>query len=599
MSIASEITRINANISAAYDACEDKGAAIPQTRNSANLANTIANIASLSFEIVQTKPAQNIKTNVIYLIPKADAETDNVYDEWIYVNNGWELIGSTAIDLSDYYTAEEVDEAIFEAIPDIAEKMDLAINGRPRISDNKGQAFYTNDTIGFKTSVSQFSPTQTIEAYTTDYIDSLVGITANDVAGLQADFENKVFTRLAGAVGKTAGANFNTFPMYGGRKRCNVADDGTINAYYGDAGYTEDGTNGQVMVCQPAFWYKVVPLKLEKNTNGIGFHIRKANYYVSGVPKAGFKRHPLFYDENGNAVDYVLLSAYEGSMYDASEATYVDDYVDEISYAAGDMLCSVAGKRPISGKLTGMGSRTKLETMANNRGTGWHLDTYKSVAANQLLMMVEFGALNTQSAVGRGVVDNTGNVPNRPCLTGSTSSLGNATGMAASTVYDTGDTPHTTEGEVAVSYRGQENPWGNLFKHINGINLWGNGAMGAGQVYISDGFTYNDNSHSGNYKATGISVADRFNGWISAFGYGSEEYDWVMICSEANGASNLPVGDYIYASVDLNAYRAPRSGGDWNDGSNAGGFYLNCGNQSGYSNKDTGGRLLYVPTAIV
>lgn len=44
MSIASEITRINNNISAAYSACNNKGAAMPQTQNSANLAATIADI---------------------------------------------------------------------------------------------------------------------------------------------------------------------------------------------------------------------------------------------------------------------------------------------------------------------------------------------------------------------------------------------------------------------------------------------------------------------------------------------------------------------------------------------------------------------------
>ena len=44
MSIASEITRINGNIGDAYDACEEKGASLPQTRNSANLASAIGSI---------------------------------------------------------------------------------------------------------------------------------------------------------------------------------------------------------------------------------------------------------------------------------------------------------------------------------------------------------------------------------------------------------------------------------------------------------------------------------------------------------------------------------------------------------------------------
>ena len=126
-----------------------------------------------------------------------------------------------------------------------------------------------------------------------DDVKAFIGYTDEDIVGLCVDFENKTFKRLAGAVNLSQGADFNKFTMYGGRRRCNVSDDGTITAYYGDENYAEDGSNGQVMVFQPAFYYKVVPLKLEKNTDsGIGYHLRKANYYVSSKPKTGFKLHP-------------------------------------------------------------------------------------------------------------------------------------------------------------------------------------------------------------------------------------------------------------------------------------------------------------------
>lgn len=46
MSIQSEINRINSNIANAYDELETKGATMPQTENSANLATTIASIPS-------------------------------------------------------------------------------------------------------------------------------------------------------------------------------------------------------------------------------------------------------------------------------------------------------------------------------------------------------------------------------------------------------------------------------------------------------------------------------------------------------------------------------------------------------------------------
>lgn len=45
MSIASQITRINNNISNAYSACSAKGATMPPAQNSANLANCISSIS--------------------------------------------------------------------------------------------------------------------------------------------------------------------------------------------------------------------------------------------------------------------------------------------------------------------------------------------------------------------------------------------------------------------------------------------------------------------------------------------------------------------------------------------------------------------------
>lgn len=108
-----------------------------------------------------------------------------------------------------------------------------------------------------------------------------LGLADSDVFGVQVDYKNKTFTRLAGAVGKTAGADFDQFAPFGGRRRCNVADDGTIVAWQGDADYAEDGSMGQVMVYQPKFYYLVSPVEYDKIETGIGYHLRKANYYIS------------------------------------------------------------------------------------------------------------------------------------------------------------------------------------------------------------------------------------------------------------------------------------------------------------------------------
>ena len=434
-----------------------------------------------------------------------------------------------------------------------------------------------------------------------DDVKAYIGYTDSDILGLQVDFENKTFKRLAGAVGLSQGADFDKFAMYGGRKRCNVLDDGTITAYYGDKNYAEDGSNGQVMVFQPKFYYKVVPLKLEKNADSdIGYHLRKVNYYVSSKPKTGFKLHPAFFDENGNAINYILFSADEGSMYDVSAKAYVNDNVDEsITYEDGDLLCSVAGKKPISGLRKGIGTKANLELMAQNRGSGWHLETIEAVSANQLLMMIEIGIMSTQNGIGQGVVSISDNSSyNCSSLTGSTAELGNGTGSATETINEKGgvQTTETASGKVSVSYRGVENPWGNLWKHIQGINIWGDGTMCGGQPYIANDFTFNESTHSDNYEPVGFTLANA-SGFINAMGYGGENYDWLLMPSEIGGTNALPVGDYFYAESNLNGYRITRFGGCFNTSSQAGGFNWRGIDGVGYRSRVVGGRLVYVPTA--
>lgn len=433
-------------------------------------------------------------------------------------------------------------------------------------------------------------------------IKAYLGYTDEDIVGICVDYQNKTFKRLAGAYDKTAGEDFDTFPMFGGRKRCNVSDDGTIVAYYGDADYAEDGSMGQVMVYQPKFYYKVVPLVFDKNTDSnIGYHLRKANYYVSSRPKTGFKLHPAFYDVNGNEVDYILLSAYEGSMYDVSASEYVNDGTNtETAIETGDLLCSVAGVKPISGLKKSL-TKANLELMAQNRNSGWHLETIKATSANQLLMIIELGTMNTQTGIGSGVTSITDNSAyNCASLTGSTADLGNGTGSAAETINEIGgaETAYTTAGKVSVSYRGVENPWGNIWKHINGVNIWGDGTMCGGQPYIANNFTFNESKNSDNYEAVGFTLPNA-SGYINAMGYGGEDFDWLLMPSEIDGTSALPVGDYTYVTADLNGYRIARLGGGWNGGGSAGGFCWACISGVGTRTRAFGGRLLYVPTATV
>lgn len=499
--------------------------------------------------------------------------------------------------ITDAYTREKTNEKL-------AQKLNsMPFDSEPK---NNSPCYLTSGTV-YNALLAKADKTETdnslgnkADKADVDDVKAYIGYTDEDIAGLCVDYENKTFKRLAGAVNLSQGADFNKFTMYGGRRRCNVSDDGTITAYYGDEGYKEDGSNGQVMVFQPAFYYKVVPLKLEKNSDsGIGYHLRKANYYVSSKPKTGFKLHPAFYDENGNEIDYILFSADEGSMFDVSAKAYVNDNVDSITYEDGDLLCSVAGKKPISGLRKGIGTKSNLETMAQNRGSGWHLETIKATSANQLLMMIELGAMSTQEGIGQGVVSIADNSAyNCSSLTGSTAELGNGTGQAKETISEKGgvQTTETGSGKLAVTYRGVENPWGNLWKHIQGINIWGDGTMCGGQPYVANNFAFNESKHSDNYEPVGFTLANA-SGFINAMGYGGENYDWLLMPSEIGGTNALPVGDYFYAESNLNGYRITRFGGCFNTSSQAGVFNWRGIDGVGYRSRVVGGRLVYVPTA--
>ena len=329
------------------------------------------------------------------------------------------------------------------------------------------------------------------------------------------------------------------------------------------------------------------PVKLEKESSGYGYHIRKADYFVSHQQLPGFKLHPAFIVD-GVEKDAIYMSAYEGSLYDTSASAYIMDDAQVADFSA-DKLCSIANAKPISG-LSQTLDRPNIEKLSTNRGAGWHIETVQMRSLIQLLMLIEYAG-NIQTLLGKGIVDISDNSSyNCSSLNGSTSSLGNASGMAASTINTKGttQTTETANGKVAISYRGIENPYGNIWKWVEGITMYGNGAMAGCMPYICDSTTFTENTTTG-YTPVGFVVPK--SGFISAFGYANEDLDWLFVASETNGSASLPVGDYTYIIKDLNGYRAGFIGGDWNYSSIAGCFCWRLVHSASNRNRAFGGRL--------
>ena len=427
-------------------------------------------------------------------------------------------------------------------------------------------------------------------------LQAYVGYTDGDIYGVEADFINKKFTRLAGAVNRTPGAGFDGINAFGGRRRCNVADDGTVVAYYGEAGYSETGkltqavvvgegstartfnagTIVQVMVEQPKFYYKVVPLDLEPVEGGKGFHMRKGRWYVSDTKKNGFKLHPAFIS-NGVEKNFIYIAAYEGSLWDASAAQYILNDAQVADFTT-DMLSSIANAKPISG-LTQNLTRGNTRKLAQKRGAGWQQGYGQTAAATQLLFLVEYASFNMQEKIGIGATQKTDDgATSMTEITGATSNLGNATGSV-----------NNPNGVNIVTYRGEENFYGNIWWFVDGMNI---NAKGIHELYVTD-HDFADDKIVDNYKNAGITLA-KTNGYVSAFGY-NEEYDWLFVTSETKGNSSLPVGDYFWQNNTYNGIMIALLGAGWTDGVYAGGFDWLVYDVSGSRGRTVGGRLVYVP----
>lgn len=415
---------------------------------------------------------------------------------------------------------------------------------------------------------------------------SYVGYTDETIYGVEVDFTNKKFTRLAGAAELSAGSDFDSIAMFGGRRRCNVADDGTVNAYYGDTAYAEDGSNGQVMVEQPKFYYKVVPLELEKIQSGKGYHMRKVRYYVSETPRKGFKLHPAFI-RNGVENDFIYLSAYEGCTYDTSASAYKLDDAQDVDWT-NDVLASIANAKPTSGLTQSGATRNGFRTIAAKRGSGWSQQTIQSVAATQILFLVEYASFNIQEKLGAGVTTKTDDgATSMTEITGATTTLGNKSGQVIN-----------TNGYSVVAYRGEENPFGNLWKWVDGINTNNGSTFAAGDtgtIYVAD-HGFKDNSGDAPYHEVGFSSVYLTWSYISAFGY-AEDDDWLFYPTEGKGNSSLPVGDC--GQVLNTGWRVAILGANWDSGSHSGLFSLGVNIGSGIRYRDVGGRLLYVPEGTV
>lgn len=425
-------------------------------------------------------------------------------------------------------------------------------------------------------------------------VSSFVGYEEDSTYGVEVDFSSKTITRIAGAETLIEGADFDALDPWGGRKRCILTDGGVKLAYYGETCYTESGaltesitvegieypvgTHVQVMVEQPIFYIKAVPVKAKNATSGKGKQYVKARFYISPTPKVGFSIPRAFYDDRGIPQDKIYLSAYEGCIqhlagggYDLTDNSAVTEAI------AGDFkLSSIAGAKPASGRQNNL-TRKCSRIMARTRGSGWRLHSIFAMAVTEWLFMVEYASLDPQRKVGQGVSNSIGDGVN--AITGATSSMGNISGIPVG----------GEDGKCSVTYRGEENLWGNIWTWLDGVNFL---AKGVNEVWVAKmGTTLADDITEG-YDCLSAYLSHT-EGFISAFGI-DDRYPEILIPTEANGSDTF--ADYVYENHTYDGFCVALFGG-WKDGSKSG-FSLHGRVPSDNYSEIVGARLLYVPQSI-
>ena len=459
------------------------------------------------------------------------------------------------------------------------------------------------------------------------------GITWNE----SADTYNRTGALTDIATGVSPG---NTLlPIQSRMRRCVINDSGVVQYYLDPTDSTQkegggaanlDGSDGQVMVEIPAFYYRY----LYAGTTHL--------WEISPVAKTGFNLHPAFI-KNGANVAYRYIGAYEGSLYDASATRYTNglqlvagstDFVNatsaitrvgeshpfsllevgdkivvagttnnngtftvatagdqtiivsealvqELTVAtatietekdfANDILCSVSAKAPIN-DLT----RANGRTIAAKRGTGWRQQDYDLISAIQLLYLVEYADFYSQSMIGNGLTDwltgtwNGWNAYNPIETNGNSNSDGDATANTSGGNGVTGS---------YMSYRGIENFYGHIWKWVDGININNN------IPYVSNTDTQFTDDTTTNYTDLGVTLHNA-DGWQNTL----EQISRGFLPASVGASSSTKITDYYYQS---SGWRVVFLGGFASVGTSAGAFCMAAYSASSNVNRTFGVRLAF------
>lgn len=115
----------------------------------ADIINEISIAGGAKLVKVETLPAVGLE-QTIYLVPKADPQQGDVFDEYVWVDGKYEFIGTTKANLSNYYTKVEIDYIVSQLDYKYVKSDDTTIVKLTNLNEINLQEDHYNAWLGYR-----------------------------------------------------------------------------------------------------------------------------------------------------------------------------------------------------------------------------------------------------------------------------------------------------------------------------------------------------------------------------------------------------------------------------------------------------------------
>lgn len=342
-----------------------------------------------------------------------------------------------------------------------------------------------------------------------------------------------------------------------------------------------------IMTEIPEHWYKFYQ-------DGTKFRMM-----LSAMPLPGY-----------NHIDQFYISSFESGI-DRGSSTLISSYgvgSTNVNKRGGDNTSEWDGTyRSLLGCPVTYLTRDQFRQAARKRGSGWEMYTYGAHKTLFWLFAVEYATLNSQKSfnaqkdangfaqgglgVGPTQMTDWANFNNAnpliPC--GYTNEFGNGSGEKAYVVKNSSDGTHATL--MANRYRGIENPFGHLWKYIDGANIQvTTGDAGLSILWTTDDpSNFSDTSYTGYDKKGNIC---RTNGYSKKMLLGE---DGDIVATEVGGSSSTYWCDYYYTDTSANRMQTVLIGGGADEGQGGGLTRMSMNLAISAVGRNIGSRLCFFP----